>query len=786
LIPLVQNGDYFSNSDAIEDPIFSVNALKMFPYMSYTFTGRVYPTGESLGDQEALSAKAELYWFIFSGKTITWPKATEKPFLIKPAQADEPSFPYLRMILKFDAPSFLSALNEAFEDSFLNDTPDRAVNGGSNRDMPEERVFGLSVNRQYIITILLEVMNPNDFASEDTIYLDMFIARNLPKFPQYLLLSGTTLYKVLTGLCNYPGEDLADDAQLSVEYLLSVYHPSDLAALMPLFQKAGFYRVLKSIYKVDKQYSRLLKAYFDDWEDREAVFDCITDCLRPRTRLTKRQIREVHEVIESNASYLVHLNAMRAAQILELYAPVLHQHLLDSLPQDSELQYIYLQTILEPTTKGGEDSKPFSCTKFTERYVQLMCKFDASHVAEYVGLVQASDLRLDKVLPSMEESGVVDAAVILMAREGQIREAMDRLVTHLRTLEAALLGLPSGKAEDLQSMNVGEAVEDLLAALQKYTNVGIWLCQGQAKTTSRNAIVSPNRKKSTSKSVLHPDEILWLDLIDATVHITQKLSVGLNDLQESTSTAIDYEKLRAQLRTLVQRSFTALLTSTSTPSPSSMNLSFLRILRAFLTRASISSPNLSDLRAVLASIFSAYAYEESILSLANRLLDKDLFVSVQSATALRQRGWRPRGSTCEGCGRRIWGPGVSGDVFGKWEERQDMELKRRDERRTVLAGGHVERGKGKSHVRAESKTVGLEVDKGKWKNTVVGTAVDTNEDGRQTDGQICAGKQLHLSPLVVLACRHIYHQTCLEAMQVEDEAAGALHDGREFRCPIDG
>jgi hypothetical protein len=280
LVPLNQNGDYFTNGDLMEDPIFGVNALKMFPYMSYTFTGRVYPTGDNLMDQDALNAKAELYWFIFSGQTITWPKATGKPFLTQPGQGHEPSFPYLRMILKFDAPSLLSTLNEAFEDSFLNDTPERAVNGGSTRDMPEEHIFGLSVNRQYIVTILLEVMNVNDFASEDTIYLDMFIARNLPKFPQYLLLSGSALHKVLTGLCNYPGDDLADDAQLSVEYLLSVYHPPDMASLLPLFEKAGFYRVLKSTYKAEKQFSKLIKTYFDDPENKQEVFDRIADCLR--------------------------------------------------------------------------------------------------------------------------------------------------------------------------------------------------------------------------------------------------------------------------------------------------------------------------------------------------------------------------------------------------------------------------------------------------------------------------------------------------------------------------
>jgi hypothetical protein len=781
LIPLVQNGDYFTNGNIMEDPIFGVNALKMFPYLSYTWTGRVYPTGDSLGDQDALNAKAELYWFLFSGKTITWPRGSGKPFLTQPTQDHEPSFPYLRMILKFDAPSFLSALNEAFEDSFLNDTPERAVNGGSNRDLPEEHVFGLSVNRQYIITILLEVMNPSDFASEDTIYLDMFIARNLPKFPQYLLLSGTALHKVLEGLCNYPGEDLADDAQLSAEYLLSVYHPPDLESLIPLFKKAGFYRVLKSIYKAEKQYNKLVQTYFDDPEDRETVFDCIADCLRPRSGLTKRQVRDVYEVIKSHANDLVSLDAIRTAQIIDSFAPVLHQKFLDSLPDDSELEYIYLKTIFEPKGMEDDESKSTSHGEFTERYVQLMCKFDPSHVADYVELVQASDLHLDKVLPYMEESGVVDAAVILIAREGQIREAMDRLIQHLRKLEAALQGLLNSSAEDMQSIQAGEATEDLLEALQKYTNVGIWLCQGQAKTQQIRPVTSPVRRKSSSKNELLPEETLWLDLIDVTVQITRNLSTSLSDFEATEPPDVDRDKLLMQLRTLVQRSFTALLTSTSSPSPSGASLSFLRILRAFLTRACTSSPNLCDLRAVLASIFSAYAYEESILSLANRLLDKDLFVNVQSATNLRQRGWRPRGSTCEGCGRRVWGPGVSGDIFSKWEERQELDQKRRKERRAELAGGQAERGKGRAHVRNTSKASITDVAKGKGKVGGTDGSVDA-EDGQQAD-QRDSNAQQDLGPLVVLACRHIYHQSCLEAMQVEDPA---VQDGREFRCPIDG
>lgn len=783
LIPLVQTEDYFANGDMMENSIYAVNALKIFPYLSYTFTGRVYPTGETLEEQQALVAKAELYWLIFSGKTITWPKASGQPFLTQPTLANEPSFPYLRMILKFDAPSFLSALNEAFEDSFLNDSPDRAVNGGSKRNLPEEHVFGLSVNRQYVVTILLEVMNHNDFASEDTIYLDMFIARNLPKFPQYLLLSGTALHKVLAGLCNYPGEELADDAQLSAEYLLSIYHPPDLEALIPLFEKAAFYRVLKSIYRSEKQYSKLVQTYFDDPDDRDAIFDCIADCLRPRSGLSKRQIRDVHEVLERHAYDLVRLDANKAAESVESYAHELHQKFLNSLPDDSVLQYNYLHAICGPTKKDGDDTQQPGRSEFTERYVQLMCKFDPSRVTSYVELVQASDLRLDKVLPYMEESGVVDAAVVLMAREGQLREAMDRLVKHLKQLESTLLGLLSRSTTDLQSMHAGEAIGELLEALQKYTNVGIWLCQDHSKPSPARIATSPIRRKRPPKDELLPDEALWLDLIDFTVQITRNLSARLSEFEDTED--LDHDGLLSQLRTLVQRSFTALLTSTSTPSASGTSLSFLRILRAFLARASISSPNLSDLRAVLASIFSAYAYEETILSLANRLLDKDLFVNVASATALRQRGWRPRGSTCEGCGRRVWGPGVSGDVFSEWEAREGQEQERRRERRSEQSGTVDERGKGKSHTRNASKVGGFELSLQKAKEPVTGTGQDADpiplEQGQPGDPQ--GGTPLGLGPLVVLACRHIYHQRCLEGIQREDVARV---DGGEFRCPIDG
>ncbi|KAJ3522895.1 hypothetical protein NM208_g12672 [Fusarium decemcellulare] len=779
LVPLMVDGDFTASNPA--DDFFSINAFKVFPYLSYTLTGRVYPNEEPMSDEVATKAKAEIYWFLFSGRTITWPRGSGQEFRTIPDADSQPSFPYLRMILKLDAPSFLSALNEAFEDPFLNDLTDQQTNGSSKGDLPEELIFGQTINRQYILSILLDVMNPNDFAPEDTIYLDMFIARNLPKFPQYILFSGTTLSRVLTGLCNYPGRDLAEDAQLSAEYLLSVYHPSDMPDLMPLFKKAGFYRILKRIYKTDKQYGRLVQTFFEDPEDQELVFECLSDCFRPQSGLSGRQIHEVLDVVKDHARDIVELSPEDAARTFVAQDLELHQHILDSAEDAPDLQHVYLKTLLEPEESSSED-RATPARDLVERYVQLMCKFEPSHVSDYVGMVQSTDLRLEKLLPTMEETGVIDAAVVLMAREGQVKDAMERLVKHLGTLESAMQGLLTGAEDQNTGANLGYAAEDLLQGLQKYVHVGIWLCQGQTKSSSKRSKVVQKTPKSAMES-LSPDEALWLSLIDACVQITKKLSPAISSAADENRSddSFDEEKLVALLRSLVQHTFTALLTTTSSQNASQpgskllsnagSNLSFLRILRAFLTQAAASSPNLADLRAVLASIFSAYAYEESILKLSNRLLERSLFVDVKQSVELRQRGWRPRGSTCEACSRRVWGPGVAGAaVFEAWEDRQAIEDKRRKERLADAA----ERAKGNA---------------GESEHRAKGKGVDTRPSSMLIEssnvGGVAGTKDSPMGPLVVLACRHVYHQSCLDELQ-ERQENGVVGREREYRCPIDG
>lgn len=759
-------------------------ASRLFPYMSYILTSRVYPTGKEMLEDEALLAKAEIYHFFFPYSGHGRPRSNE------PSQTqtsgDIRSFPNLRKVLEFDASSFLSMLNEAFEDSFLNGNHPQAIESQAGK-LTEYQTFGLLVNRQGILSTLLAVMAAPKYGPEDIIYLYMFIARNLPKFPQFIDLPGNVLHRVLVGLCEYPGEEFAEDCQLSVEYLLSMYQPPNLPSLIPLIQNARFYRVLKSLYKTDRQFAKLLQICIDDHNNPDAIFDCIGDCLRPGAGLTETQVNDFHAVLADHAYDLVTADVTKAAHIVQLYASDLHGVFLAALEADEYGQFQYLRTVLEPgsqTTKEYQAGGYPPVSKFVEQYVRLLCDHDPHHVSEFIEQLKAGDLQLEEVLPALENSGVIDGAVVLMAREGQVHKAMNRLTSHLRTLEAALLGLLDGASNSPDLENTLEAAHDLVGSIQKYSRVGVWLCQGQVQT----ALLSEAKLKlfqhsKSSGEELSPEESLWLELIDAVVGVAKRATEVLEEIlsdqvdghdtisPELPPSSSRTSKLVTDLRLTVQEIFTALLAITSSPRAKNIRrtqVSFLHILRAFLGRASSSSPSLSNLRAVLTTIFSAYTYEESLLSLANRLLDIDLFVHVAEVDSLRRRGWRPLGQVCEGCGRKVWGPGAGGHIWDAWKQRHDQQFGRAqqvDRGPTVRDGpsGAARHGKGKSMMAdalGESDSI-----------HGVGFRDDTGTLAVQSDHE--DGAKVTSGAVVVFSCRHMFHQACLETMQGTDDSAGS-------------
>lgn len=759
----------------IADNPYYESAMKAFPYLAYSLTGRRYPSGDLMDDSEASKAKAELYEYLLSGRPVAWPHGSKNVFHTTANVQDEPAFPYLVSLLHFDAAAFMSMLNEAFEDSFLNGSEDEdtGVNGYTQVNGVGGR-HGYKMTRDRIVSILLDVMNEDEFEQEQVIYLDMFIARSLSKYPGQLVISGSLLNGVLQHLCNPPSEVLRDDCQLSVEYLLSAYHPPDASQLIAALKQARFFRVLKSVYRKARMFTELLETYFEDPEEKASVFDCIAYCLRPSTGLSRKQSQGVKDIISSHITELASISSTLTARTLATHAFDLLKPSVDALP-NSHMQFPFLRALLEPALLRDERSVQLSPlsqdeqSPFIEKYVQLMCVHDPSHVADYVGILPTSDLRLDQVLPSMEESGVVDAAIVLLARDGLARDAMDRLVTHLQRLQQAFNDLVGAVSLSPDPSAAQETAQQLIEDIEKYTKVGVWLCQGQSANAQRKPRPRTNFAWDVKEDDLDLDEYLWLNLIDVVVNISKNAGQALQYFDDHpTDTdhdALDSAKMSSALRSNVQQTFTALLAATSTSKidrakdrqakvRSQDHLAFLRVLRAFLTRAATTAPSLSDLRAVLADIFSAYTFEQGVLSLANELLGSDVFTEIQEANELRQKGWRPRTQVCEQCKRRAWGPGIGEIVWDEWVAREQGREIEKSRKLVERSGGEEARR--------------LERGKEKAKASV---AASRNED-QNSDARKLA--------LVVFACRHVFHRVCLD----ENYRDGKPLRHEKYKCPL--
>ncbi|GAB7332500.1 hypothetical protein MBLNU13_g04294t1 [Cladosporium sp. NU13] len=779
LVKMLEAGNEAEHT--MDNPYFAA-AMRVFPYLAFAFTSRRYPDGEVMNDDDASHAKADLYEYLFSGRSMAWPQGSKQIFHIEANPQDEPAFPYLVLLLRFDAASFMSMLNEAFEDPFLNETDEESqLNGTASTNGNRA---GYRMTRQHIVSILLDVMDQNNFEPEERMFLDIFIARSLPKYPAQLVLSGSLLNSVLQRLCEVPSEELRDDCQLSAEYLLSAYQPPDSTALIQALKQAEFFRVLKTVYRRQGLYTELLEIYFEDHEDKEGIFDCITTCLLPNVDLAQKQMQTFKRCIVTHANDLASISVVQTARTLLASAAELVEPTAKAL-QDSYQQFMFLRTLLEPslvredTSLRSKHSVPEDVrTTFQERYVQLMCAHEPGHVADYVGLLQSGDLRLDRVLPAFEESGVIDAAIVLLARDGLARDAMDRLVAHVQGQQHALTSLIEAANESPDAEATRETADDLVEAIQKYTKVGIWLCQGQSATTERRPRPRASLVKDIDENDLDIDEFLWLNLIDTIVQVTKETSSALQELEdhpsEANTVSLDADHLRRALRSNVQETFTALLAATSAHTPKQeeqqqysphhhhhhqTNLSFLRILRAFLTRAATTAPSLSDLRSVLADIFSAYAFEQTILSLSTTLLDSAVFTDIAALHARRQRGWRPSSSVCYTCKRRAWGPGIGEVVWDEWVNRETARERSRAEKALALSGGEEarrrSRGKAKAMVASDP-------------------TADAVED--------IMGEDRTRLALVVFACRHVFHRVCLDEGGGKSQGDG--EEERGYKCPV--
>ncbi|KAG5650521.1 hypothetical protein H0H81_011939 [Sphagnurus paluster] len=612
----IESPDHFGISDETTIEPMILNAYKIYPYLASVLCGLSYPSEEPLEEEEAILAKQEVYTFLFFGRSSVWPQG-EGAKLVLTADEEggvEPTYPYVRQLLRFDSESLLHSLDVAFEDPFLNDETQ-------------------GISRLLIVRILLEILSSKDLPSNDVTFVNIFIARNVPKYPQFLQLPPSALHGIIVSLAEDLDPDTREDRQLATEYLLSAYNPHDSERIILLFQSAGFYRILRTWHRHEQRWAPLLSAHLDDYGlPPSEIFQNVDEILAISMRANKGKVpSDIYDTLSRAITQLLSLDLSNTARLLDRHVPDLHETALQCLLDDSE-RFLYLRWLLGPPEQDDEDEKrPLATGRpspklpghLRQLYISLQCQYHAEDIIKSLKYLPKEFVDWDEAIVTFEEHQVYHAVVWAINWRGDPRGALQKAELYQKTLTQQLVEFFVGGGASIPR-DVTSAVESLVLT----GGIGVEICLQHSQKSSEFEVSS---------------EDIWFQLLSSQITCVQTLSAS--QLDPSAKDSYQYQTL-ATLRALVQRTFTSLVSVTSTQA-----ISFPQLFKRLVNSAPpFIHTQYTEFRTILMGMLESYRSEGDMLVITKHLVDRDLFETMAEIARERERGWSPvHATSCTRC-----------------------------------------------------------------------------------------------------------------------------------------
>lgn len=556
-------------------------AYRIFSYLSVILLGRSYPDSQDLlEDTQARLARSNVYGFLFSGRCVLWPEGPGgRLVLTQENDLDEPTYPYLRLFLHFDAEAFLDVLDIAFEDAWLDDDE--------------------HWSRQKLIAILYDL---DVAALEIGSFIAIFIARNAPKYPQFIQLSEDQVSNLIETLCLSTEDDRMDDyqegenvskndRQFAVECLLSAYKPTQTDALITKFVHAGFTDILRRVYRKEEKWDKLAEMVVQ--EANETSFEELNEIMRKGAKRTPK----VEQVVLQALPSLVDVDVQRTASLVKNRLQNRMTEAISVLDRSPHRQLAFLDVLMDDekvTERLGLATR--------SQYIALLSSLEPTRVIKCLDSHPGTFFDLDYVIEVARDEDVLDALLWAQDRAGTTEKGFADLSNALT--ERALIIRNSEEDAD-ESQN-----EEQLLAKDQVHNLG---------------------KIAVRICVEHSDEELWVKMLKSLIQFT-------HDVQSKPSAKIF-------ARTLLQDSLSAFVSSTSAE-----NVSFSNLFNRLIPKK---DSTYAEARDITNSMTGAYRVRQELLGITNSLFDRDVFTAMQRLTKKRRRGWRPASSgiLCPGCGR---------------------------------------------------------------------------------------------------------------------------------------
>lgn len=460
----------------------------IFSYLAYILSGRQFPTDDYLNEEDEKRSRKEICSILF-GYTIE----NSNEFLFLDTNA---VFPWLTHLLKFNVSETLMTINEYFENPCLND---------------DEQ----GIDRQYIIEALLDIFDVQKslFLEQDNVYLSIFIARNYPKFVQFIRLSDTVLQTALARLCQNKDTDLHDDCELALQSLIQAYDVGDEGYFLEQLKAAGFTNALFTIYKQKGDYSKAVEVWLKgpvNGDNDGMNFSILAEILEAtfvRSSGTPEKRRDVLLAIERNFEHLVQVSASDMLLLANTYCTEIHEMVLQC--KDNKLAMQYLSEAFTGPNRARIDH---SHGLLLSKYILLLSIYNPESVMEivkeYSATLQKHFEEDDTTLKELLQSGQIDAVCFFLVQSGQHKEALNKLLEGINSEasgDAAKLERYIDAATEVCEQAGAELWSFLVLLLVQLTNTPVAhleiLNQGIYRSFRR--LLDSNPEKEIFQNVLH-------------------------------------------------------------------------------------------------------------------------------------------------------------------------------------------------------------------------------------------------------------------------------------------
>lgn len=470
--------ELYSDADSLYKPQqndkFNKNII--YKYLTYVLTSRQYPLEDTLNDDTYL-IKRTLYNIIFSGSLLELPAgSTSYLFVSENPIIDEPSFPYISLLLKYDCQQCLKMLNEVFEDDFFNQE--------DNFDSENE------ITKQYIIEILINIYKNDAMSIFDSdsvrfkqdevyqnrhlnkllnnVYLSIFILRNYPKYYQVIKINDNLIFNLIENFYNLKllkpilqtEKDfcvLQDDVELSLMSLIEIYNLHNFEFYY-YFEQNEFFRVLFQLYKVDKNVIDLLRLWLNHDLKNYSNIQILNLCWRLIIRDTN--ITDFLTLIRNNFVEIItdkHKNVDDFEEVilcLQKIDPSLTENIFNLEDESNKLiKYKYIKQVIDlQATYNNTDihidisddlKKPNkiynNILSLNEdnmlQFIELMCQFEIQSCLKYVQVLALSSYSssfVDKLVLMLRKYNSFDCLVYIYQKMGNDVESLNEIIKFLQ------------------------------------------------------------------------------------------------------------------------------------------------------------------------------------------------------------------------------------------------------------------------------------------------------------------------------------------------------------------